>query len=92
MNNFAIESTNVFLHNSLFTLQNYFGINSSTGEIFVQNNLDRETAVRVNLEVIVHDKMAEVGKQIATGRFVVIIVLYIHVYVVCCHRGGNKPP
>lgn len=49
-------------------LQKYFGINPSTGEVFVLNNLDRETAVRVSLEIIVHDKMATVGHQTATGR------------------------
>ncbi|CAG5135838.1 unnamed protein product, partial [Candidula unifasciata] len=61
---------------STCTLKKYFGINSNTGEVFVLNNLDRETAVRVILEIIVHDKRATVGDQTAKGTLSVRILDY----------------
>ena len=48
-------------------LQDYFKINLSTGQISVQSELDRETAEKIVMEVVVEDKNAMLNQQTGTG-------------------------
>ncbi|CAL1529751.1 unnamed protein product, partial [Lymnaea stagnalis] len=54
----------------------YFGISPSTGQVYVNNSLDRETASKVILQVIAEDTKAEIGKQTATATLTVTILDY----------------
>ncbi|XP_059167286.1 cadherin-23-like isoform X3 [Physella acuta] len=54
----------------------YFGINAETGDVFVNSTLDRETATKIVLQVIVEDVNAETGKQTATATLTVILLDY----------------
>ncbi|XP_055876010.1 cadherin-23-like isoform X3 [Biomphalaria glabrata] len=54
----------------------YFGMNSKTGQIFVNNTLDRETAVGVILQILVEDVYSQIGKQVATATLSVTLLDY----------------
>ena len=52
----------------LIVFQDYFGVQRNSGQVYVKNQLDRETAEIIILEVLVTDKNAAPGKiQTATG-------------------------
>ncbi|XP_035824585.1 cadherin-23 [Aplysia californica] len=54
-------------------VKTYFGIGLNTGKVFVRNELDRETAERIILEIVVEDKNAQEGEQTATGTLTVTL-------------------
>lgn len=54
-----------------FFLQNYFDINETTGILFVKSVLDRETAEKIELKVLVKDLngwQPSADQQTATGK------------------------
>ncbi|GFO23560.1 cadherin-23, partial [Plakobranchus ocellatus] len=57
-------------------IKDYFGLNASTGQVFIKSELDREIADRVILQIVAEDTNAGVGQQTATGTLSVTIQDY----------------
>ena len=49
-------------------VQDYFGVEAGSGQVYIKTKLDRETTDRVVLEIMAEDMNADLGQQTATGE------------------------